>query len=260
MGAMTALRARVAVLAAVLLLCANATAAPETSPDEIRSRVRDRLRGRHFTAAVRLEIERESGRELRKLRTWRDDVDGNERFLARFDHPPDMRGLGLLYLERTDGPNDYFLYQPAVQRVRRVPETMVRQDVYGVDLEYLGFGVTQLEPAKIVSVDLDTLGDRPVYRIVEEATHDNQRFDRRTLFVDRFHYALLRAVHERQGRIQLEATTLELREVDGIATPFAARFERPQEREVVHMFVDEVDYRSPSPEAYFSTLKLIRGR
>jgi hypothetical protein len=222
--------------------------------------MRDRLRGRHFTAQVRLEIERGSQREERRLQAWRDEAGGSERFMARFERPPDMRGLGILYLERPDGPNDYFLYQPAIARVRRVPESMVRQDVYGVDLEYLGFGIAQLEPVEIVSASADTFEGRPVYRLVEEATRSDSRFERRTLFVDRESFVPVRAVHERDGRVLLEVRTLELREIDGVPTPVAARFERPADREVVHMFVDEVDYRSPIPEAFFSTLKLIQVR
>jgi hypothetical protein len=255
-------RLRLAALAAALLWAAGAAApAPAPSPDEVRSRMRERLRGRHFTAQVRLEIERGSQREQRKLLVWRDDADGgSERFMARFERPPDMRGLGILYLERADRPNDYFLYQPALARVRRVPESMVRQDVYGVDLEYLGFGIAQLEPAEIVSLEADTLEGRPVYRLVEKATRPDSRFERRTLWLDPDRFVPLRAVHERDGRVLLEVRTLELREVDGVPTPVAARFERPLDREVVHLFVDEVDYRSPIPEAFFSTLKLIQVR
>lgn len=248
------------LIVALLWVCGAAASGREPSRDEIRSRMRERLDGRHFTARVRLEIERANHREERRLEVWRDDDGGSERFMARFERPADMRGLGILYLERADGPNDYFLYQPAIARVRRVPESMVRQDVYGVDLEYLGFGIAQIEPAEIVSLETDTFEGRPVYRLVEEATRDGSRFERRTLLLDRDSFAPVRAVHERGGRVLLEVRTLEIREIEGVATPVAARFERPLDREVVHMFVDEVDYRSPIPEAFFSTLKLIQAR
>lgn len=233
----------------------------DLSIEEIQTHMRERLSGRHFTATVQLEIERSSRSEQRRLRVWRDDADGGrERFMARFEKPADMRGLAILYLERPEGPNDYFLYQPSIGRVRRVPESTVRQDVYGVDLEYLGFGVAQIEPAEIVALEPDSIGDRRVYRLVEKARRKNIRFDRRTLWLDPESFVPLRAVHERDGRIVLEASTLETREIDGVTTPTSARFARPLDGEVVHMTVEAVDYRSPIPESFFSTLELIRRR
>ena len=52
----------------------------------------------------------------------------------------------MLFLEQQTRPNDYFLYQPELRRVRRLPEAVANDDVYGIDLEFLGFGVAQSEP------------------------------------------------------------------------------------------------------------------
>ena len=80
--------------------------------------------------------------------------------MARFEEPPDLRGLGLLYIENQDGANEYFLYQPATRRVRRIGQSLAREDVYGIDLEYLGFGLAVGEPTRAESVAPDSLSER----------------------------------------------------------------------------------------------------
>lgn len=227
---------------------------------EISARWHDRLDGRHFTARVSLRIERENWNEERELVVWRDDRDGRaERLMARFESPADLRGVGLLYLEREGQPNDYFLYQPSFGRVRRVPETMAREDVYGVDLEVLGFGVARvagLEVERAVPADLD---GRPVWRVTERARDPEPRFDRREVWLDAESFVPLRVEHHRAGALTMIAVTEEMALVQGVATPRVVRFERPALGERVQMRVDEIDYEAPIAEAFFSAMRLARS-
>lgn len=64
----------------------------------------------------------------------------------------------------------------------------------------------------------------------------------------------------RRASCRFEPSTNETREIDGVTTPISARFDRPLDGEVVHMTVEAVDYRSPIPDSFFSTLELIRRR
>jgi len=256
-----------AALVCSLLVCLGgafpglARAELDLSAEEVKHRLRHRLDGKHFSARIRFEIRKPDYTEDRELDVWRDDEDSaRERLMARFDAPSDLRGTGLLYIEGTDGPNDYFLYQPAARRVRRISETLVSQDVYGVDLEYMGFGIAQLQPVDLESMEVVSLDDRPVYRLTERARHrDNQRFDRRILWIDPKTFIPLRTEHIRDGRTTLVATTLVLEEMGGIPTPSETRYERPLDESVVHMRVKRVDYQSPIPEIFFSTLQLTKA-
>jgi hypothetical protein len=208
---------------------------------------------------VRLGVARGEKHEEREIGVWRDDAPGSrqERLMARFRSPPDLRDLALLYIEQLDRPNDYFVYQPELNRVRRLPARLARADVYGVDLEYLGFGVAQIEPTEIESIDIVDLDGRRTVRVRESARQFNQRFDERWVWLDPETWIPLRTQHLRQGRVTLDAQTHEVRIVQGVATPMRVTFERPLEEEVVTMTVDEIDYASPIPESHFSTLALI---
>jgi len=249
-----------ALLVAQLFLWAarTAAAAEGASAEDVKRHWMNRLEGRHFSAHVQLEIQREGWHEAREIDVWRDDQKGSgERLMARFEAPPDLRGLALLYLEHPGRSNDYFLYEPALRRVRRVAERLAREDVYGVDLEYLGLSAAQLEPTEVDSVVPVTLSERPCLRLTERARQSNPRFDERVVWLDPTTWIALQAEHRRQGRVVLRAQSEEIREVQGVATPVRMLFERPEEHERVRMSVESVDYEAQIPETFFSTLQMI---
>jgi hypothetical protein len=234
---------------------------PQDAPpaSEVKERWLGRLAGRHFQARIRMAIDSAGQREERLLDVWRDDRGpSRERLMARFEAPPDLKDFGLLYLEHEDRPNDYFLYQPATKRVRRIPERLAREDVYGIDLEYLGFGVAQIERTEIEDVRSDPVEGRPAWRLVERATQPEPRFERRVVWLDAASFVPLRAEHEKDGRTTLIARTEGLREIQGVPTPQRVVFERPLERQTVWMEIEQVDYERPIPAAYFSTLELVK--
>ncbi len=229
------------------------------TPAEVPARWHGRLDGRRFTATVRLSIERAGWREARELVVWRDDRDGrSERLLARFESPSDLHGVGLLYLEHDERPSDYFLYQPAVGRVRRIPETLALEDVYGVDLEYLGFGVAWIAQTELIGVERTELDGKPVWQVRERAVGSVSRFAERRVWLDAGSFVPLRIEHWRDGQQTLLARTLLVDTVQGIATPRRVRFERPLAGESIEMEVEAVDYDAPISDAFFSVMRLVR--
>jgi hypothetical protein len=230
-----------------------------TPTSEVPRRWHERLDGKRFTATVRLAVERSGWKEERRLVVWRDDRDGRgERLMARFESPSDLRGVGLLYLEHEGRPGDYFLYQPAAGRVRRIPETLAREDVYGVDLEYLGFGVAWMAQTEIVTVERTDLDGRPVWRVIERATDGTSRFAERRVWLDSTNYVPIRIEHWRDGERVLLAETQLVDNVQGVPTPRRVRFERPLSGERIDMEVEQVDYESPIGDSFFSAMRLVR--
>lgn len=221
---------------------------------------RSRLDGIHFSADVRIQVGEGAARGERRLTVWRDDAGQLERLMARFEMPFDLRGVALLYLEGDERPSDYFLYQPASSRIRRIPSDIARQDIYGVDLEFFGFGLAQTVASEITGATIDRLGDRLTVRLDEVASEPNPRFEERRIWVDADNLLPMRIEHVRRGKITMLARTLEVRTIQGIPTPVRSVFERPLENEVVTLIVDNVDYEASIPQHYFSTLELIKER
>ena len=249
------------MLLSALALAARAGAqlAEPLSAEQVKSQWQQRLDDAHFSARVRMQVSIAGRHEERILEIWRDQTrEHGERLFARFGSPADLRGMGLLYLQNEGAPNDYFLFQPATGRVRRVPELMAREDVYGVDLEYLGFGVAQIEPTRVSSVERVELDGRPALRLVETAINRDARFDERVVWLSSETYVPLRTEHHQRGNITLIARTEEIQAIEGIPTPTRVIFERPIDQQRVVMTVDKVDYHSAIPESVFSILGLMK--
>lgn len=268
MGRTRSMRSRLVDLLAALIALglapspvsgAEMEAGASLTGEEIRQRWHGRLDGRHFAAEIRLLMRRGDDREERRLVVWRDDEDDSrERLMARFEAPFDLRGVGLLYLERSDRSNDYFLYQPRAQRVRRIAERLVRQDLYGIDLEHLGMGrglnvATEVEEFRAWSID-----DRTLYCLSERAREFSHRFETRRVCLDPETFIPVQTEYVRNGRVTMRVETLEVRWIQGVATPIRSTFTQPLEDQVVTLVIDRIDYETPIPDAFFSTLKLIK--
>jgi len=178
--------------------------------------------------------------------------------LIRFESPADLRNVGLLYLEHEHHPNDYFLYTPETRRVRRLPESFVDNDIYGIDPEFLGFGVARNEPTKIRSMKIERIEGRNAFRLAESALSPNPRFEERVTWIDAESFIPLRTEHILNGRTVLVAQTREIVLVRGIATPRHVSFEMPVKGRQVELYVEEVDYQGEIPKDVFWTLSLMK--
>jgi hypothetical protein len=234
-------------------------AVPLTATD-VKVRWHDRLEGRRFTATVELRMRVGALEETRELVVFRDDEGARrERVMVRFHLPVDLRHTTFLYLERPGLPNDYFMYQPATRRVRRLPESVAEQDFYGIDLEFLGFGVSEVTPTEILETRVETLRGRRVHRLRERALEPNPRFEERITWLDAESFVPLRTEHHRDGRQLLLADTLEVADHQGVPTPVHVEFQRGDRRQV-DLHVLRVDYQAPIPDEYFSVMELAKTR
>lgn len=262
---MTTERGLLAAVCLFCLLCPGGSSASDDavplSPDQVRDRWHSRLDGHHFVAQIRMQMNLGGLLEERRLVVYRDDeAETHERVLIRFEAPADLRNVGLLYLEQPDRGNDYFLYQPALRRVRRMHESIARTDVYGIDLEFIGFGAAEGEPTVIESMQQVLLDRRVVYRLTERAREPNPRFERRITWIDPETFIPLRSELIQAGETVLIAETLEIRWVQQIPTPTQMHFLAPLDDREVTLFVDHVDYERAMPDDYFSALALMKSR
>ena len=145
-----------------------------------------------------------------------------------------------------------------MRRVRRLHGSAVTDNLYGIDPEFLGFGIASTLPTRMLSMQDVTLKGRPTYRLVERAREASSRFDERRVWLDRESFIPLRTEHYQDGKLVLRAETLELRNIQGIETPVRMLFERPQDKTRAEVRVDDIDYERKIPAEVFSIFKLTR--
>jgi len=83
-------------------------------------------------------VVRAEGREIQrqKIAVATQVEAGRIKALGRFTEPPEVRDTALLMLEGPDGRDDFFLYLPALMRVRRVSTAQRGDSFMGTDLSY----------------------------------------------------------------------------------------------------------------------------
>jgi hypothetical protein len=129
-------------LAAICLLLARDAAADEldgrpAAPMELLREAFDRRYGADTHQRLTLRL-RAGGREVQtqRIELVTKIEEGRLHALARFTAPADLRDTALLVLEQDGRPDDYFLYLPALDRVRRVSGAQRSDSFMGTDLTY----------------------------------------------------------------------------------------------------------------------------
>ncbi len=231
------------------------------SSQEVVKRWHARMDGQRFIAQVRMDVDLAGFKENRHMTVYRDHLDATqERVLIRFDAPPSLRRMALLYLEQPHRSNDYFLYRPSVRRVRRLHESTVSGNIYGIDPEFLGFGIAESVPTEVVSMERTRIHDRDAYLIREKAIDKNRRFDKRNVWIDAETFMPLKTEHQLNDELVLSANTVRIETLHDVPTPVEMKFLRPKDRTTVDLYIENVKYDATIPEDVFSIFTMTRQR
>ncbi len=81
--------------------------------------------------------DRRGGQRVRDLsmRTLRGEA-SDDKILAVFETPPDIRGTAFLQFQHRDADADQWLYLPALRRVRRITSSVKDESFMGTDFSY----------------------------------------------------------------------------------------------------------------------------
>jgi hypothetical protein len=123
---------------ALSLALALAAGADTRSPEEIAACVAANLPARSSVQTVSFQARDRTGAlvESRARVYWQRSEDGLSRAMVRFSAPNDLRGAGLLFVQKASGQNDMLMYLPELGKVRRVTGRMVSGSAFGTDFSY----------------------------------------------------------------------------------------------------------------------------
>ncbi len=242
-------------LAAALLGATPVEDAAAPNPQAIVARVFENLYG--FTSVQRVEIRarRGDGREyLRSVQVARRGAsDGLNRMLVRFLGPGDLRGIGLLLLERFDFSYDAFLYQPAHARVRRVSVAQRSDAFFGTDLFFEDLEGKRPAQWRARLLRAEAVGGRPALVIELQPRGIPSGYDRVVGWFDRELPVMLRAEFYRDGRLlkDLEIDPVRILRVGGYYVPGLMTFRRT-DGSVTTVEIPEIELRGTLPDELFT--------
>lgn len=197
---------------------------------------------------------------------WRRFDDGLSRVLLRVTAPENLRGAGVLVLEKA-GRNDLFMYLPDFRKVRRVTTRMVGSALFGTDFSNEDFermqGIVDHGQRTLRPGD-QKLEGRPVYVVEETLPKDGTwAYSRVLLYVDPASCVPLRIegfdLHDALRKV-IETEPASIREQEGVFIASEVRAEDLQERTHSVLRVEAVEFEVELADDLFSQRALEQGR
>jgi outer membrane lipoprotein-sorting protein len=132
------LRARLIALVPALALAASAQA---RTLEEVEACMQANLPETTSVQEIAFITKDRIGAESESKATlyWKRFEDDLSKVMVRFTAPTDLRGAGVLLLEKKDRMPDQFMYLPELGRTRRVSTRMMSSSLFGTDFSYEDF-------------------------------------------------------------------------------------------------------------------------
>jgi hypothetical protein len=231
-----------------ILACVQRNFPEETSVQMMEFRSTDRLG---------------DGRTLRAKVWWKRHEDGLSRVMLRLRKPPDLRGAGLLLIEKKPR-TDMFVYLPDLEKVRRVTTRMLSGSLFGSDFTYEDFQRLQgmeLEGRSERLADA-TLDEVPVHVVAHHPAPDaGSGYERVVTYVARDTCLPLKSeMWERGERLRkvLTADRESVFQADGVRISRKLLMEDLRDKTSTHLIVTEIEVGTEIHKKIFSVLNLER--
>lgn len=233
-----------------ILACVNANLPRDTALQEVEFRSKDRAGG---------------GRTIESRIHWRRFPDGLSKVLVRVLDPADLKGSGVLLIEKAERA-DMFVYLPDLRKVKRVTSRMLSGSLFGSDFTYEDFSQLQgmalegraerLEDASLDGVPVQVVAHYP-------ADDSGSAYERVTTYVDpRNCVGLKTEMFEKGGRLRkvMTADPTSLYEADGVRIAQKLLMEDLRDGSRTELVVTRIEVGTKIPTKTFSVTTLERPR
>ncbi len=250
------------------LLSAEESSQQSSTPtaDWVARQVDSRDTGRDAVLQMRMLLwdrqgrQRERTLELQSLRGADKPADGiGDRVLIRFSYPNDIKGTGLLVLERAGADDDRYLYLPALGRVRRIAGAERQSSFAGSDLSYEEFGGRALEDYTYELLDANARWTAPdgqahaAYRLKSIARDTTLTYPSAVSLVRADNFVVVQAdVFDRRGTRAKQYTVKRLEQIAGVWTVMEAVMTHEIDRTRTELTVTAARYNTGLTAAAFS--------
>jgi hypothetical protein len=234
-----------------------------TGPAELLDRAFRNLYGDDFVQVMTLSTWRRAGHSIsRRAQLTRKQSVRPGKALVRFLEPQEIRRTGVLILEQDARYDDFFVFLPALGKVRRLVSGQRADAFFGTDLCY-----EDVEPKHASNWDVRQIGTGEeagtpcvVLDIRPKPQHEST-YERMESCIEPTRAVILRTDFYRAGRVlkQLRVDVAAVRELDGRHIPFSFRIETPAQRSSTHVGTESYDIRPGLSDALFTTTNLEAG-
>jgi len=154
--------------------------------------------------------------------------DGLERSLLRFHAPPTVRGLAVLTIEKRDGDDDQWIYDPGLRKPKRTTRSQVTESFAGTGFTFEDLRAEDLAAHEYRTVALKTVQARPAWIVEVKPRPGKIRalrgYSRRRLSIDSERYVTLRIdFYDARGKLIKYQENTRWKAIGGVYRPYRVR-------------------------------------
>jgi hypothetical protein len=179
----------------VLLLCLPPSCLLAETPEEQGLAIAQEadLRDSGFVAYtndVKMILKNKHGKEsIREIRLKTLEVEGDgDKSLTIFDQPRDVKGTALLSFTHKEGPDDQWLFLPALKRVKRIASDNKSGPFMGSEFAYEDISSQEVEKYTYKFIKDDTLNGMGVFVFERYPLDKKSGYTRQLIWLDKEHY------------------------------------------------------------------------
>ena len=143
-----------------------------------------------YTSDVKMILRNKHGQEsTREIRSRTLEVDGDgDKSMTIFDKPRDVKGTALLSFTHKVGPDDQWLYLPALKRVKRIASDNKSGPFMGSEFAYEDISSQEVEKYTYKFLRDDTFNDMDVFVFERYPVDKKSGYTRQIVWMDKEHY------------------------------------------------------------------------
>jgi hypothetical protein len=141
---------------------------------------------RNYTNDVRMILKNKQGQEsVREIRSRTLEVDGDgDKSMTIFDQPRDVKGTALLSFTHKTGPDDQWLYLPALKRVKRIASDNKSGPFMGSEFAYEDITSQEVDKYTYKFLRDDTLDGLDVFVFERYPVDKKSGYTRQIIWLD----------------------------------------------------------------------------
>lgn len=141
---------------------------------------------------LKMTLRNSQGQEsTRKLKTSNLEVEGDgDKSLVVFDEPRDIKGTAFLSFTHKTGPDDQWLYLPALKRVKRISSNNKSGPFMGSEFAYEDIASQEVEKYTYKFIREETINNLPSFVVERYPTDRKSGYTRQIVWYDQAEYRI----------------------------------------------------------------------
>lgn len=253
--------------AALLAVVSGGAGAEDTAPAESPAALLDRafqnLYGDDFVQVLSLSTQRRGSQAMvRRIQLLRKQSEQPGKAIVRFLEPPEVRRTAVLILESSARYDDFFVFLPALGKVRRISSGQRADSFFGTDLAYEDIEPKRAADWEVRAEGPGEEGGTPCAVLdVRPLAPEQSTYERMVSCIDPVRGVILRTDFWRRGEAvkRLRVRPADVREVEGRQIPFVFTMDTPRASSETVVATESYELRGKLPDGIFTSSNLEVG-